>query len=110
MREISIVVVTAWVLICTSCGNPDQASTAGSPSAAPMEPGAVIYKQYCSACHGPDGKLGFSDAADLSASTLSMEERIAVITHGRKAMIAYEDILSKQEIELVAEYIATLTK
>lgn len=85
----------------------------GTPSAAPgtnSNPGFTTFKTYCVTCHGKDGKLGLSGAANLSASTLSKQEAIEVISNGRKLMAPYKSILSPQEIEAVADYILTLRK
>ncbi len=70
--------------------------------------GKLVYKQYCVICHGADGKLAVSGATDLSASTLVLEERIEQITNGKGLMTPYKDILSKEQINSVAEYIEEL--
>ena len=67
-------------------------------------PGEAVYKQYCVACHGADGKLGLSGAKDLGASTLTLDERIEVITKGRKLMTPFGEVLTPEEIRAVAEY------
>ena len=72
--------------------------------------GKIIYKQYCVACHGADGKLGISDATDLSASTIDMAERINQITNGKGMMTPYKDVLSETQIKDVAEYLDELIK
>ena len=70
--------------------------------------GQLIYKQYCIICHGADGKLAVSGAKDLSASTISLEERINQITNGKGLMTPYKDILSEEQILAVATYIEEL--
>jgi len=60
------------------------------------------------ACHGADGKLGVSDATDLSTSTVSMEERIDQITNGKGMMTPYKDVLSETQIKDVAAYLDEL--
>ncbi len=72
--------------------------------------GQLVFKQYCVVCHGADGKLAVSGATDLSASTLSMTDRIEQITNGKGLMTPYKDILSKEQIEAVADYITVLIK
>ncbi len=72
--------------------------------------GKLIYKQYCQLCHGADGKLGLSGAKDLSISEIDMEERINQITNGKGMMTPYKDILSKEQIQSVAEYLDELIK
>lgn len=70
--------------------------------------GEQVYATYCVACHGADGAMGFSGATNLRNSNLTLEERIHVITKGRKAMNAFKGILSAEEIENVSVYIETL--
>lgn len=70
--------------------------------------GMAVFRQQCVTCHGADGKLGLNGAKDLSASLLSKDERIQVITHGRNLMQPFEKILSPEEIQAVAEYTLSL--
>ncbi len=72
--------------------------------------GAAIYKSQCTLCHGEDGRLGIGGARDLTASTLTKEEMIAVITHGRGTMMPFNMLLSKDEIETVADHVLNLGK
>ena len=67
-----------------------------------------VWKTHCQLCHGADGKLGLNGAKDLTASELSLEERIQVITKGRNTMIAYENTLTPEQIEEVAKYTMSL--
>lgn len=66
--------------------------------------GLKIYKRYCVSCHGMYGNMGTSGAFDLTKSTLNMDEKISVITNGRKLMTAFKSILSEEEIKAVANY------
>jgi len=70
--------------------------------------GSMIYKKYCILCHGANGKLGINGSKDITASTLTKEERMVLITNGKNAMTPFGGILSKEEIEAVAEYTFTL--
>lgn len=74
--------------------------------------GQEIYNNVCVACHGADGTLGVNGAKDLTASELSLEERIAIVTDGKAGttMISYKSILSEDEIEAVSKYTMTLKK
>ena len=106
-----------------SCGG-DKTNTTSSSNLAPKKEmnkasvgkskkegnrkGKIIYKQYCVACHGADGKLGVSDATDLSTSTIDMKERIYQITNGKGMMTPYKDVLSETQIKDVAEYLDEL--
>lgn len=88
-----------------SCGNNDGTS----PTAAmPKSNGEMLYNTHCTLCHGGDGRLKMADAKDLSISTLSREEMIAVVTNGRGTMMPYKHVLSAEEIEQVVDHVLTL--
>lgn len=70
--------------------------------------GASVYKKYCVICHGLDGKLGVNGAKDITASALTLDERIALISKGKNTMTPFEGILTPGEIKAVATYSMTL--
>jgi mono/diheme cytochrome c family protein len=71
----------------------------------------ALYFDNCASCHGVDGKLGISGASDLSSSTLTVEEVIAVLEKGRKNMPAMKEILGGDDpVSKVAEYTLELRK
>ena len=76
--------------------------------AGPLEQGQAIYHNYCSLCHGNAGDAGLEGASDLTLSTLSDEETLAVIREGRKTMKAFHSRLSEAELLLVRDYVMTL--
>lgn len=75
---------------------------------APMKPGEVVFNAQCALCHGRKGDLGLSGAKDLTRSTLTREEMIAIVTHGKGGMMAYAKVLSAAEIEQVVDHARTL--
>ncbi len=109
MRNI-IVFLSLGLLCLTLALNSCEGGTSGNKSskANAGPPGAATYKKYCVNCHGSNGKMGLNGAADLSASIISKEEAVEVITHGRKLMASYKSILTAEEIDEVALYILTL--
>jgi mono/diheme cytochrome c family protein len=68
----------------------------------------ALYLKQCKLCHGKDGQRMLSGAKDLSTSTMSLEERIKIITEGKGKMASYSSKISQEEIESVAIYIETL--
>lgn len=78
------------------------------PTAATLASGNAIYQNYCMNCHGKDGALGLSGAANLKESELHLEEIKDIIKKGKNAMVSYEKILTEEQIELVAEYVQHL--
>jgi len=99
-----------WATACSSSEAPKTAASATSGGSHYAPDGMAVFRQYCVACHGADGKLGLSGAKDLSVSALTKEERIQVITNGRKLMTPFKEVLSAEEILAVAEYTLSLKK
>ena len=73
-----------------------------------VEAGKAIFDAKCQQCHGADGTLKLSGAKDLTASTLSRDEKIAVVMNGKNAMMSYKKQLTQQQIEDVVAYVETL--
>ena len=65
---------------------------------------------FCAVCHGKTGDLNVNEAKDLTVSTISLEESVAQIYHGRGMMTAWKGIMKDYEIVAVAKYIETLRK
>lgn len=92
-------------LLLWSCGSevaPENGSSVAEVSEAQAR---SLYIRKCSLCHGDDGKLGASKSPDLSVSSMSLEERIALITYGKGTMPGQKGILNKAEIAAVARYV-----
>ena len=70
--------------------------------------GSDMYKVRCVSCHGTDGRMGMNGAIALPASTLSVEQRISVVTNGRNIMPAFTGLMSQSEIKAVVEFTMTL--
>lgn len=105
----SLVLITGLFFFasCNDSANADEA-------VGEVMSGEKIYLQNCVSCHGKEGNLGVSDAADLSKSKLTLEEKIAIITSGSSngVMQAYGTkhggSLNDQQIQKLAEYVETL--
>lgn len=95
------------VVLLAACGS--QTEPAPSPGEAAPQVSEVqarsLYTRKCSLCHGDDGKLMASKSPDLSLSTLTLAERVALITYGKGTMPAQKGALNKAEITAVARYI-----
>lgn len=79
------------------------------PSTSALD-GKKIYKQNCVLCHGADGKLGVNNSKDLSLSTMTLDERKAIIKNGKGQMIGLGALLDAAEIQAVAEFTMKLKK
>jgi mono/diheme cytochrome c family protein len=103
-----ILQTAAILLAFTACAS---RGAQENESAAPAS-GTALYAQYCTGCHGEDGKLGLGGAKDLSASSLSQEEVSHIIKNGsaNKKMMAYGNVLSESELRALSEYVMSLRK
>ncbi|KRP07169.1 MAG: hypothetical protein ABR95_12420 [Sphingobacteriales bacterium BACL12 MAG-120813-bin55] len=101
-----------WILVAglgalIACSSADDSGENAGPAPV-ISRGEAIYNQNCKLCHGSRGNLGVSGAFNLRQSTLTVPEKIQVITNGRNGMAAYKGILSDEEILLVATYTESL--
>ena len=98
-----LLIILAGVFACKSNGG-----NAGGNSSPPLE--VELYKRYCTSCHGMDGKLQFGGSPDLSLSSISRPEVVERIKKGKDMMNGFERLLSKEDIEALADYVITLRK
>jgi hypothetical protein len=54
--------------------------------------------------------MGVGGAKDLSVTTLSRDSMIAVVTHGRGAMMPYGELLKRKQIQAVVDHALSLRK
>jgi cytochrome c5 len=71
--------------------------------------GQAIYTANCKGCHGEDGSLGMSGAADLSKSVMDANNMMVVIKEGKGNMQAF-DKLSDAQVQAVIKYVQGLKK
>jgi cytochrome c553 len=74
------------------------------------QPGAVLFAQNCSRCHGPDGRGGReSHAPNLTQVHLSDQQIGDTIRHGKSGqMPAFGDQLNDQQVSALATYVHSL--
>jgi uncharacterized membrane protein SirB2 len=106
-----IMIVAAYGLAEVSKKQSDKvdASQVVSPVVGAVN-GQEVYVAHCSRCHGDDGKLGMSGAADLSVSTLDLATKMDVIKNGKNGIMPSYVTIGDEQIKAVAEYIETLKK
>jgi len=104
MKKLMLVVLITLValLACSAAGSSpmEQQDSAAQ--------GEAIYKMQCVMCHGRKGNLNVGGAKDLTASAISTEEMIAVVTQGKGTMVGFGSTLTKQQIEAVVAHARTL--
>ncbi len=94
----------ALMAIVLACGNEAPPGSSSSKSKTASNPGKKVYRQYCVTCHGVGGDMQLNGAKDFRLSELSLEERVLVITNGRRLMTPFKGMLSEKEIREVAAY------
>lgn len=106
------VLIGSFFAICCSCSSSSDKPASGKaparielPSGEGNPLGKQVYVAKCKLCHGVDGQMGGSGAANLAISLLTEEEAVEVITNGRGLMRAFSEEASAEEIEAVARYI-----
>lgn len=117
-KALFALVILAFIVACGNSGADKTADSSSSSSTTPATAaadgpdGEKIYKQYCVTCHGVYGDMAASGAFDLTASKLTEEERIAIVTNGREGtlMVGFKNILDEPKIKAVSEYIVKLRK
>lgn len=94
------------VLACGSAetDNNSKQKPAKAKKVAKKVDGKKIYKNYCVTCHGLYGDMGASGAKNLTESTMTLDERVEIITNGKGVMTPFKDLLNEEKIKAVAEY------
>jgi mono/diheme cytochrome c family protein len=109
MRIVFALLLASFIL--GSCSEDQPTETPPPTKAKPEYPVAktkMVYSGMCALCHGLDGKLAVAGAKDLSQSTLTLEERIVMITDGKGAMTPFKDRLTEEQIRHLAMYVESL--
>lgn len=70
-----------------------------------MANAARQYRLKCSVCHGTNGAPILATAPDLRTSTMTVEERVAIIAYGKGAMPPHRGMLDMPTIRGIAVYI-----
>ncbi len=87
------------------------AQLAGRPSTLPQQGGEAIYKGVCQDCHMPDARgavgAGMYPALARNSKLDTAGYPVAVVIHGQKAMPAFGDAFSDQQIADVVNYVRT---
>lgn len=98
----TLIYLTLFSFLLFACSGENSKQTTDDT---PKDPRAKTYLKYCMSCHGASGTMGFGGSADLTTSTLSLEEIITMIKEGKNAMISMEGVMTEEEIQEVADYV-----
>jgi uncharacterized membrane protein SirB2 len=72
--------------------------------------GKEIYDNYCTKCHGEDGKAGIMGSTDLSMSQLDDAAALRMIRNGKGSMPSFSSSLDDHQLNALVQYIRTLRK
>ncbi|MFZ4784765.1 MAG: c-type cytochrome [Flavobacteriales bacterium] len=92
------------ILMIAACGSGNQ------PASNTQVTVDVLYGRKCAVCHGREGNAMASGSPDLTKSTISKEMIIATITQGKGKMPSQKDVLTKEEISALADFVIGLRK
>ena len=117
-RHKLLAIGVAAVLAAYACTSPEDeivrrtaaAQQKNADGSAAKPDGSAVFRKYCVTCHGADGKLGLNGAKDLSQSLLTPHERVQMVTKGKGLMTPFQEILSPEEIQAVADFTMTMKK
>ena len=92
---------------CGDDGESESLNTATDMGAAGLDlaDASRQYTMKCSVCHGTDGAPVLAAAPDLRTSTMTVEERVAIIAYGKGTMPPHRGMLDMPTIRGIAVYI-----
>ncbi|MEN9977885.1 MAG: hypothetical protein RLZZ569_510 [Bacteroidota bacterium] len=97
-------------LVAVSCSSgSDEATAVQATQPLTKIEAHSVYMLNCASCHGEDGQLGASGAANLVASKMNEAQiRTTILKGNNKGMMPYEEILSPREINALVEVVKSL--
>jgi cytochrome c553 len=112
--EIKLVLFVIMAAVMVSCdAEVTTGEGKGTTDPKDVDP-SLLYVRHCVDCHGASGDLGLMGAKSLTTSTMTLQDRIELITHGSDngkmkpfGTQHYGD-LNEVEIEVLARYLETL--
>ena len=107
-----LIALFALLFVSISCSETTDKKDNDLLNEATKPNGLKIYNRYCVVCHGDEGNAKIGGALDLSISSISHENKVNIVTNGseNKHMRAFNDDLTKAEIEAVVNHVETLKK
>lgn len=101
-RSLLLAVALGAAAVAGACTS-DAPATPDDPQ---LQLGAEVYGTRCAGCHGQSGGggAGVRLAGRMKEAYPDIADQIAVITNGRRAMPAFGDSLTPEQIEAVAMY------
>lgn len=105
MRGFKVIsLIALFVVAASSCSKKTSAPTTEKKKI----DGMAVFSANCARCHGADGMTG--RAPNLSQAKGAKADLVNTITMGHGHMPAFEDKLSKDEIDAVADWVLSIRK
>ena len=108
LGALSLLMITASFGLAEMAAKPKAVVTAEAVNKDGSLNGEVLYATNCKGCHGDDGKLGMSGAADLSKTLADKNTIQQTILNGKGLMKAVP--LTPEQANAVAEFVETQLK
>ena len=105
MRRLFYFTALAVTFGLASCGESEPNNLNSGSDVMFMAEAARVYGFKCAICHGKDGRSVIKNAPNLTESTMSHAERVAIIKYGKNTMPPQKDVLDSKTIEGIATYI-----
>ena len=79
-------------------------------ASADTEAGLTLFENSCLSCHGNQGTGGHS-GPDLQISEVASDKNAIIkrIKNGGSSMLAFEELLTQEEIKSIAEYVTVIS-
>ncbi|MCX7744260.1 MAG: cytochrome c [Flavobacteriales bacterium] len=111
MNRKNVLFLIVGIFLAWACGSKQQSNSKAIDKLQEATiDGKNIYQRECVLCHGEEGDKGVAGSAHLTQSSLTLEERIYVISNGRGIMQPFKNKLTPGEIEAVARYTQELKR
>ena len=101
----------AFLFVLASCGGMEESGESNPPEDYKSRSGKTMYQNFCTACHGDDGKLGSAGAKDFTKSNMDSTQIVEILKNGKNGMprqIQY--FKSDEEVSNTVEYLMSLRK
>ena len=115
LKEKAYIILLIVILAGTGCdlknkkqkssGRDMNSMSSGEGVKADIDSGKSLFIQYCSACHGNDGRKGLNGAKDLSKSNREVNKIIKRISKGKGNMPSFKETLTDQQMIDIANYL-----
>ena len=105
MRPLALWFGTLLCLVASCGGGPSDVEDVRVEAEPNLAQASRNYILKCSVCHGTDGAPVLAGAPDLRTSTMTVEERVAIIAYGKGTMPPHRGMLDMPTIRGIAVYI-----